>query len=147
MQDTQESRIQPLGWEDPLENEMATYWQCSCWENPMDRGAWWATIHGVDWVTEPTEAAITETWQYSGLMSKGGFFFFFFSYETVLLWTVQVGWSAVVWGAAIFCMFEAGLMSHSGSSHWKGEWEHRGGAFHAPQLGQRDKKRLVVLSS
>ena len=21
--------------------------QCSCLENPMDRGAWWATIHGV----------------------------------------------------------------------------------------------------
>ena len=19
----------------------------SCWENPMDRGAWWATVHGV----------------------------------------------------------------------------------------------------
>ena len=19
---------------------------CSCWENPMDRGAWWATGHG-----------------------------------------------------------------------------------------------------
>ena len=21
--------------------------QCSCPENPMDRGAWWATVHGV----------------------------------------------------------------------------------------------------
>ena len=21
--------------------------QCSCWENPMDRGAWRATVHGV----------------------------------------------------------------------------------------------------
>ena len=21
--------------------------QCSCRENPMDRGAWWATVHGV----------------------------------------------------------------------------------------------------
>ena len=21
--------------------------QCSCLDNPMDRGAWWATIHGV----------------------------------------------------------------------------------------------------
>ena len=20
--------------------------QCSCLENPMDRGAWWATVHG-----------------------------------------------------------------------------------------------------
>ena len=21
--------------------------QCSCMRNPMDRGAWWATVHGV----------------------------------------------------------------------------------------------------
>ena len=21
--------------------------QYSCWENPMDRGAWWALVHGV----------------------------------------------------------------------------------------------------
>ena len=30
--------------------------QYSCLENPMDRGAWWATVHGVghDWVTSPT---------------------------------------------------------------------------------------------
>jgi len=21
--------------------------QCSCLKNPMDRGAWWATVHGV----------------------------------------------------------------------------------------------------
>ena len=21
--------------------------QCSCLENPMDRGVWWATVHGV----------------------------------------------------------------------------------------------------
>ena len=28
----------------PLEEEMATH---SYWENSMDRGAWWATVHGV----------------------------------------------------------------------------------------------------
>ena len=33
-----------LGWEDPLENEIL---QSSCLEDPMDRGAWWATVHGV----------------------------------------------------------------------------------------------------
>ena len=35
-----------LGQEDPLEKEMATH-SFSCLENPMDRGAWWATVHGV----------------------------------------------------------------------------------------------------
>ena len=30
--------------------------QYSCFENPMDRGAWWATIHGVK-ESDTTEAA------------------------------------------------------------------------------------------
>ena len=30
--------------------------QCSCFENPMDRGAWWATIYGVK-ESDTTEAA------------------------------------------------------------------------------------------
>ena len=36
-----------LGQEDPLENEVANSLQCSCLENPMDRGAWQATVRGV----------------------------------------------------------------------------------------------------
>ena len=43
----QETRVQSLGWEDPLEKEMATHSSYSCLENPMDRGAWWATVHGL----------------------------------------------------------------------------------------------------
>ena len=35
-----------LGWEDPLEKEMATHSSILAW-NPMDRGAWWATVNGV----------------------------------------------------------------------------------------------------
>ena len=43
-----ETRVQSLGWEDPLEKEMATH--CSIIDglgNPMNRGAWWAIVHGV----------------------------------------------------------------------------------------------------
>ena len=47
MQETQETQVQSLGWRDPLEKEMATHSSISCLENPMDRGAWWATVHGV----------------------------------------------------------------------------------------------------
>ena len=43
----QETQVQSLGWEDPLEKGMATPLLYSCLENPMDRGAWWATVHGV----------------------------------------------------------------------------------------------------
>ena len=33
--------------EDPPEEEMANPLQCSCLENPMDGGAWRATVHAV----------------------------------------------------------------------------------------------------
>ena len=36
-----------LGWEDPLEEGMATHSSILAWRIPMDRGAWWATVHGV----------------------------------------------------------------------------------------------------
>ena len=45
-----ETWVHSLGWEYSLEEEMAkakTPLQYSCLENPMDRGAWWATVHGV----------------------------------------------------------------------------------------------------
>ena len=38
--------VQVLGQEDPLEEQMATL-HYSCVENPMDRGAWQATVHGI----------------------------------------------------------------------------------------------------
>ena len=40
----QEIQVPSLSWEDPLEKGMAT--QYSCLENPMDRGAWGAIVHG-----------------------------------------------------------------------------------------------------
>ena len=41
-------RVRSLGREDPLEKEMAAHSiQYSCLGNPMDGGAWWATVHGV----------------------------------------------------------------------------------------------------
>ena len=43
----QETQVQSLGWEDPLEKEMATHSIILGLENPMDREAWWATVHGV----------------------------------------------------------------------------------------------------
>ena len=43
----QETRVQFPGQEDLLEKGMAYPLQYPCLENPMDRGAWWATVHGV----------------------------------------------------------------------------------------------------
>ena len=36
----QEIWVRSLGWDDPLEKEMATPLQYPCLENPMNRGAW-----------------------------------------------------------------------------------------------------------
>ena len=36
-----------LGWEDPLEEDMATHSNILAWRIPMDRGAWRATVHVV----------------------------------------------------------------------------------------------------
>ena len=41
----QETWVLSLGGEDPLENGMTTHSQYSGLENPLDRGAWWATVH------------------------------------------------------------------------------------------------------
>ena len=44
---TRETWVQSLGWEDPLEKGKATHSSILAWRIPMDRGAWWATVHGV----------------------------------------------------------------------------------------------------
>ena len=40
-------KVRSLGWDDPLEKEIGNPLQYSSLENPMDRGAWRATVHGV----------------------------------------------------------------------------------------------------
>ena len=47
VQETQKMWVRSLGWEDPLEEEMATHSRILAWENPIDRGAWWAIVHKV----------------------------------------------------------------------------------------------------
>jgi len=47
MQEIQELRVGSLGQEDPLEEGIGNPLQYSYLENPMDRGAWWATVHTV----------------------------------------------------------------------------------------------------
>ena len=43
----QETLIRSLGQEDSLEEGMATHSCILAWRIPMDKGAWWATVHGV----------------------------------------------------------------------------------------------------
>ena len=43
----QETWVQSLSWEDPLQEGMATHSSILAWRIPMDRGAWQATVQGV----------------------------------------------------------------------------------------------------
>ena len=49
-----ETWVLSLGWEDYLEEGMATHSSILAWGIPMNRGSWQATVHGV------TESDITE---------------------------------------------------------------------------------------
>ena len=45
-QEMQETQVRSLGWEDPLELKMAGHFNILACKNSMDKGAWWATVHG-----------------------------------------------------------------------------------------------------
>ena len=47
VQETQETWVQSLGQEDPLEEEIGNPLQYSCFENSINIGTWQATVRGV----------------------------------------------------------------------------------------------------
>ena len=49
-----------MGWEDPLEKGMATHSSILARRIPMNRGAWWATVHGVTEELDTTEQLSTQ---------------------------------------------------------------------------------------
>ena len=53
----QETWVQFLGQEDPLEKETAIHSSILTWKNPMDRGARQATVHGAEKLHDLTEQA------------------------------------------------------------------------------------------
>ena len=46
LQEAQETWVQSLGQEDSLVEGTAAHSSILAWKNPMDRGAWWVTVHG-----------------------------------------------------------------------------------------------------
>ena len=47
MQETQETRVQSLGQEDPLEEGLATHFSILVWKIPWTEEPGWATVHRV----------------------------------------------------------------------------------------------------
>ena len=56
MQEMQETWVQSLGWEDPLEEGMTTPSSIPAWRIPTDGGDRWATVHEVS-ESDTTEQA------------------------------------------------------------------------------------------
>ena len=54
----QETGVQSLGWEDPLEKEMATHSSILAWKIPWTEEPGWATYSPWD----PRESDLTERW-------------------------------------------------------------------------------------
>ena len=55
-QEPQETQVLSLGWEDPLEKEMATHSSILAWRIPVDRAAWQDIVHRVTKESDRTEA-------------------------------------------------------------------------------------------
>ena len=69
MEESQEKRVQSLGWEDPLEEGMVTYSSILAWKNPKDGRACRITAHAV--------AELNMTEQLGTYHTITLFFFFF----------------------------------------------------------------------
>ena len=52
----QKTLVGSLGWEDPMEECLATHSSIPAWRMPLDREAQWSTVHGVakSW-TQPSD--------------------------------------------------------------------------------------------
>ena len=86
-----EAWIRSLGQEDPPEKEMANHSSILAWEKPMDRGAWWATVHS--FAKGRTQ------------LSDQHFFSFFLTLQVLKLFTSSdsISERSCVQGSAIFC--------------------------------------------
>ena len=56
----QETWVQSLGWENPLEEGMTTHSIILAWRIPMDKGIWLAIVHGGHKESDMTEGLSTE---------------------------------------------------------------------------------------
>ena len=66
-----EIQVQPLGREDPLKKGMPTHSSVLSWGNPMDRGAWQATVYGVAKTKRPKLSHFQDTVHYTQSLAGG----------------------------------------------------------------------------
>ena len=64
-----ETWVRSLGWEDPLEEGIATHSGILVWRIPVDRGPWWAMVHEVA-ESEMTKRLSTRTCTLGNKLSR-----------------------------------------------------------------------------
>ena len=69
----QKAWVWSLGWEDLLEEGMATHSSILAWRNPMGRGAWRATVHGITksrmWLSTAQHSHLSSQWAVSNYVT------------------------------------------------------------------------------
>ena len=76
-----ETWVRSLGWEDPLEEGMATHSVVLACRILMDRGAWWAIVHGIlqarilEWEAVPFSKGSSQPRDRTWVSCRAGRFF------------------------------------------------------------------------
>ena len=88
----QETPVWFLVQEDPLEEGMVTHSGILAWRVPMDRGAWWATAHGVakgwqNWATKHSTYTHILLWEIDICFMSSSILFIFIAF-----WYTRVEW-------------------------------------------------------
>ena len=89
--------VQSLGWEDPLEESMATHSSTRAWRIPMDRGAWWVARVGYDWVTKNSTAQHLANHRNDGWNLQIDFAVFLFPFVPLCCFLTLLSWHFPPW--------------------------------------------------
>ena len=104
--------------------------QCSCLENPRDRGAWWAAVYGV-----------TQNWTWLKRLSNRGKLHGKITNTECLLWSLIFiinTWSKLCWESTFPCnhwklqmlnSMEEGMATHSSVLAWRIPWTEEPGGL------------------
>ena len=124
-----------LGQEESPGVENGNSLQYSCWENPMDRGAWWATVHRVaESQTQLSNQACTDLcccqWAFSSCGEQGLLF--------IAVCGIIIGMASPVVGHRLSCPITYGIFPDQGLNpcplYWQVEFyplDHQGNPINA----------------
>ena len=90
-----ETWVRSLGWEDTLEEGMATYSSILAWRIAMDRGVWWAKVH----VVTKSQTRLSDWTELSIPHLEEGMA----THSSILAWRIamdRAGWWATVHGVS-----------------------------------------------